>query len=404
MIEINGIELFKDTSILDVRESRWKSCVSDINNFTSAYLLDAQEEIIEEMIQKYLLKVPTLYPPEGKDSKPVKMKKRALYPNHGERDRQVEGIRNTIIIPFNGDERFFQYRPTNHFNEFPRGSISQKAVILEIDYFQEDEVKLVNTIQNIINLIKECLREISNECETFNWSLKTNIRQFISKQIEKITSGNSLLEKLGIQIKKRTDLPNIYPVPVKRKRVEITSPEKSASQPHLEEKDYEDILSSINRMATVMEKAPNTFSKMPEESLRFVFLVPLNVLYEGQATGETFNSQGKTDILINVKGKNVFIAECKFWAGKRELFEAIDQILSYLNWRDTKTAILIFNRNKNFSNVLSEIEKAAPQHNSFKKFIKKNDESSFKYVFTQPNDEKREILLTIMAFDIPAAE
>jgi hypothetical protein len=31
--------------------------------------------------------------------------------------------------------------------------------------------------------------------------------------------------------------------------------------------------------------------------------------FKGQATGETFNFQGKTDILIRVEGKNVSIAE-----------------------------------------------------------------------------------------------
>ena len=38
---------------------------------------------------------------------------------------------------------------------------------------------------------------------------------------------------------------------------------------------------------------------------------------EGQATGETFNAAGKTDILLRIDGKNVFIGECKFWKGPK---------------------------------------------------------------------------------------
>jgi len=45
---------------------------------------------------------------------------------------------------------------------------------------------------------------------------------------------------------------------------------------------------------------------MDEESIRQHFLVQLNGQYEGQATGETFNFEGKTDILVRSEGKKHF--------------------------------------------------------------------------------------------------
>lgn len=57
---------------------------------------------------------------------------------------------------------------------------------------------------------------------------------------------------------------------------------------------------------------------------------------------------------VSISGKNVFIAECKVWHGEKELLDAIDQVLSYMNWRDTKAAIPIFNRNANFTSVLAQ--------------------------------------------------
>jgi hypothetical protein len=92
-----------------------------------------------------------------------------------------------------------------------------------------------------------------------------------------------------------------------------------------------------------------------EKVLRFHFLVQLNGVFEGQATGETFNFQGKTDILIRVDEKSIFIAECKFWKGENSFIETIDQLLSYLSWRDTKAAMVVFNRNADFSDVLAKI-------------------------------------------------
>jgi hypothetical protein len=121
-------------------------------------------------------------------------------------------------------------------------------------------------------------------------------------------------------------------------------------------------------------------------------------------TGETFNFQGKTDILIRAKGRNVFIAECKFWSGEKAYLETVDQLLSYLSWRDTKAAVVVFNRNAGFGAVLNKIMEATPKHPNCKRQMAKMDESTFRYVFGQPNDANHEIILTVMAFDVSKAE
>lgn len=168
--------------------------------------------------------------------------------------------------------------------------------------------------------------------------------------------------------------------------------------------EYDEILGIIRNMGRVMEQSPRAFEKMGEEDLRTHFLVQLNGQYGGRATGETFNYQGKTDILIREEGKNIFVAECKFWGGERQFHETIDQLLSYLSWRDTKAAVLIFSRNQNFSEVLHKLEESAPLHTSFQRFVGKLDESSFQYVFHQPADKNREVILSVLAFNVPRPE
>lgn len=165
--------------------------------------------------------------------------------------------------------------------------------------------------------------------------------------------------------------------------------------------EYEEILRIMKNMTRVMEYSPHAFVKMGEEDLRTHFLVQLNGAYEGQATGETFNFEGRTDILIRVDGRNIFIAECKFWTGEKAYLETIDQLLRYLSWRDTKAAIVVFNRNVGFSDVVAKIAEATPKHANFKRMVGKLDESSFRYIFGQPNDTNREITVTVQAFDIP---
>src|SRR5450759_2754106 len=159
----------------------------------------------------------------------------------------------------------------------------------------------------------------------------------------------------------------------------------------------------IGSMVLVLERSPRAFHDMGEADLRTHFLVQLNGQYDGQATGETFNYQGKTDILIRADGKNVFIAECKFWSGAKAFLETIDQLLSYLHWRDTKAAVLVFNRNADFSAVLAKMVEAVPKHPNYKRELGQRGETEFRYVFRQRDDTNREMILTVLAFDIPTA-
>ena len=94
-------------------------------------------------------------------------------------------------------------------------------------------------------------------------------------------------------------------------------------------------------MSLVIERNPSSFASLDEEAIRDHFLIQLNGHYEGGATGETFNASGKTDILIREGNKNVFIAECKFWRGPKIFADAVNQLLGYLTWRDSKCALLI---------------------------------------------------------------
>jgi hypothetical protein len=155
-------------------------------------------------------------------------------------------------------------------------------------------------------------------------------------------------------------------------------------------------------MATTMERDPATFATLGEESLRSLFLATLNSHFQGQATGETFNAEGKTDILIRVNDRNVFVAECKIWKGSQSLSAAIDQVLGYAAWRDTKTAILLFSRNKDFTSVIEQIDKVVHDHACFKKTLAKRGDTEFCYKFRSRDDPNRELTLTVLAFNVPS--
>jgi len=164
---------------------------------------------------------------------------------------------------------------------------------------------------------------------------------------------------------------------------------------------YDHILTVLQNMAHVMERSPSAFRAMGEEDLRQHFLVQLNGQFEGTATGETFNVVGKTDILLRTNGRNVFIAECKFWKGPKHYREAIDQLLSYTAWRDTKTAVLVFNRETALSTVLAGIVAETENHPSFKRRMEWKHETGLRCVLHHRGDTNRELILTLLLFDVP---
>ena len=118
-------------------------------------------------------------------------------------------------------------------------------------------------------------------------------------------------------------------------------------------------------------------------------------------TGETFNKAGKTDILIRYDNKNLFVAECKFWKGEKVHHKTIDQLLSYLTWRDSKAAIVYFVPTKEMAAPLAAIEASTPNHPCFLSANGKREESWFHYDFHLPGDRARVIHVAILCFHLP---
>lgn len=153
----------------------------------------------------------------------------------------------------------------------------------------------------------------------------------------------------------------------------------------------------------MFERLPSTYAKKEEEHLRDHILLTLGAAVIGSATGETFNKRGKTDILVRnlVSGSNEFVGECKFWRGEVVYHRAIDQLLSYLSWRDNKAAVILFVPNKGFSNVLQSIRDSTPRHRQFLRLESEADDSWFNYIFNMSGEPNREIQLAVMAYHMP---
>lgn len=321
------------------------------------------------------------------------------------RPAYVTGTEIEYSVPFDGDRNVFDVRPTTYTLNPPRGHIVGGELRIYIRGIDLAPDAVTREFDTTLSQIEGHLQTLRSDTSKLSAQLPSVARNSIESRRKKLLSDQNLVSSLGYNIKQREGISRTYVAPEVRRKVTATLPPASSEpykpEPELPLNEYEHILEVIQNMALVIERSPSAFATMDEESLRTHILVQLNGHYEGQATGETFNFEGKTDILIRSEGKNIFIAECKFWNGPKKLAETIDQLLGYSSWRDTKVAVIIFNRNKDFTNVLATLDETTKQHPNFKRDLGNQSETAFRYIFAHRDDPNCEMVLTAIAFDVP---
>ena len=319
----------------------------------------------------------------------------------------ARGSRWRLHIPFEGDERLFDRRSSWSSSLVPEGRVDSANrriqlhfEVLEIDYEHFNQ-KLESQLQNF----RRWIGWNNDEVKTFNGNIRDRANDRINRRRNSVLKIKNLAANIPFAMARRQDAPSTYAVPIIERRIVPVFPsvlnEAFEPEPTLEDEQYENILGVISSMTLVMERSPKAFRNMHEEDLRSHYLVQLNGQYEGHATGETFNCQGKTDILIRSGDKNIFVAECKFWTGPSDFEAALNQLLGYTCWRDTKTALIIFNRETQMSTVLSKIPDVAKNHPNFKRALDYDHVSGFRYCLGHNGDMNRELTLTVLVFDIP---
>jgi hypothetical protein len=332
-------------------------------------------------------------------------------PDRYNRDRSrpfhIKGTANKFFVPFSGEADLFKCQPSTFTSAPPIGEVLGSELVLTYTSTGHDAQSIRTQFDRDLGEIKRYLQWIDNDLGAHNLGAQAHAHAAVKRRKEKILANRGLVASLGFPMRQRPNAPKTYAAPEIKRKPAVRMPAASTApfrpEPTLDAKEYDHILSVIDNMVLVMERSPRAFAGMQEEDLRQHFLVQLNGQYEGQATGETFNYEGKTDILIRADARNVFIAECKFWRGEKAFSATLDQVLAYVAWRDTKTAVLVFNRNKDFSAVLEIIKGAIGAHPNFKHFLEYRREAGWRAIFHHRDDRNRELVVTVHAYDVPSS-
>jgi hypothetical protein len=370
----------------------------------------AEDALVGSLARKYSLNAPVL----RQDATEVSHEEATLDVSHDhdriihDRSRpfSIPATRYTYHVPFTGDGSLFQCTASTVSFNPPRAALRSGELELVFVCPHDKTVDLKGQFEQALASVNSHLAWIARDVREFNEALPGKAQAAIARRRARLVASHETARSLGYPLRRRSDAPKTYAVPEVRRKAP-TSPKPLADaaaplEPALALEEYEHILSVIANMVLVMERSPAAFRTMDEEALRQHFLVQLNGQYEGQATGETFNFEGKTDILVRLEGKNIFIAECKFWSGPQSLDDAITQLLGYASWRDTKTAILLFNRSRRLTTVLNAIPGVVQRRPEFLRVLQCATETGFRYVLHHRDDPERELVLTVLAFEVPA--
>lgn len=410
---MNRRELFADGALNEWLRDRLRQAVEDASSIPADRVLSLPEpDLLEELVERYRVDPPVLhvdrrYTPGAEDVRIDVSQDPARAIWHTTRPFYVQGTRYKVRIPFEGNADLFWLRPSRWATVSPVGMVEGQELVIwhEAPADSMDPKGFERAIDENINLIKTYLQAVESDCVDFNRELERQLREALRRRKEKVLKDRQLEEYLRIPVERRSDASPVFSVSVPRRERSghpsyPTGIKAFAPEPAVSQEDYAEILTVIRSWRDLVERLPKTFQKMSERELRDILLVVLNNQF-GPAGAEVFSREGKTDIFIWHERGAVFIAECKIWAGARGFQKAVDQLLGYLVWRDTKSALIVVVRGQDVTRVLEQADKVLREHPRYKR--NSSDVAGFPvYVLHHEGDPAREILVALVLVAIPA--
>lgn len=412
----NADTLFTRGSLDDVlralREKRVQELVEQIPR--DQFCASADDQIVEHVTSKIEITPLTIYEDRMEmDQNEGKMDVSGHWDRNSFRDHgpiYTASVRVTVTIPFTGDPNLWQLYPNPRRLSAPRATIRQPGrdgvgyldIAMEHPADGDPAGRFKRHLEETLEDLRFALANQAKQIKQFHQALPDRIRQIVERRRKYLEQHDEVKKVLDIPLKHRPGAPSVEPIKVKRKMVRPLPPAPSTPpEPGIRDEDYEHILKVMRHEGRTFEATPATFAKHDEEELRDIILAHLNGHYEGDATGESFRGAGKTDIRIESGNRAAFIGECKVWRGQKQLTEALDQLLSYLTWRDCKAALVIFNKDvAGFAGIQQKVPEALAAHANHISSIDTNQPGEWRLRFRSATDPDRRITVHVFLFNL----
>lgn len=406
----DGFHAFSEYDGYSMLEKQKSAITQAIKGQNDDYILNVnKEEYIQHLISKFRIDPIKIYRDRLSVSSHEEQVPAEMNPNDYFMDRGSSYARDVIQfhLPFSGDQQLLKVKASTYSMSPPLITLENNFICFKIINFNLTPERIRQESDNIINDIISQNAHLESDLNNFNNSIESIAKQAFDARKQQLLQKNDLISALGVPVRQAGKTSSTFSVPAQRTKAIAEKPKPTVTEkgytpePTIDNTIYVQILKIIHDVGKQFERLPSTYSGKEEEHLRDHMLLILEPNFEGAATGETFNKSGKTDILLRHEGKNIFIAELKFWHGQKGFLDTITQLLGYLTWRDSKSAVVMFVRNKNFTTVLDTAKEAITQHSNYLGFESEQEEGWYHYRFHINDDENREVKLSLMLFHIP---
>ena len=401
------MRIFGEMNLRDYLEYRIEKLRQEIQSEQPAQLLNVE-------IDQYIQYLKTRYDVDplviNWDGMVVSTEERSVGTDEAPRDfhfrRPGTVVKQHVIyeIPYSGEQDLLRAAPSSRLLWGRQLRVTPSNICIEIVNWRDDPEEIKRALAETLGPLRQQSENVNREVRQWREQLEQCARQAVEARKQQLLKQANLLANLGVPIRRSDSVPDTFTVPATPRRISVRKPSASTSsfrpEPTLDPSTYRHILELCGQMGIEMERHPAVYAQKDEEALRDHFLMILSPHFQS-ASGETFNRGGKTDILIRHEGKNLFVAECKFWRGAKSFHEAIDQLLGYLTWRDSKTAMLLFVDRKDIGPVLSKIKTAAREHPCFVTEKESRTEGRTDLRMHLPDDDSRGVDLSVLAFHFP---
>lgn len=304
-----------------------------------------------------------------------------------------------LKVPYRGEKHLLHKCPRSHTLSFPTyDELTDQEIVHYVDYQVKgrDAEKIKSTIDKDISRwhgkLKQYVKRLNNDIRKMQESLERKARRFIEDHRGNMEAKEEALANLGISTRKVEDG---FVIPKKKKEIELPDSDTPTSENmRLHDQVFLDILDIIDSMKVSIERMEKPVRELDEESLRSIFLAAIDSHY-GTATAESFNRGGKTDILVKHQGRNLFVAECKFWTGKKGLQEAIDQLLDNLTADDGHATLLVFSNREKIVQVRERAKEAVEEHANFQSVLTRFNDHDV-YRFQKPSGTQTKVSVKVV--------
>ncbi|MET7531779.1 hypothetical protein [Streptomyces goshikiensis] len=398
-----GNKLFSNGDLADTLNHKLGQIANAVAGWSENDLLALPQADVHEALRARFIIDPIVLDRDGITAEPIED---GLMPTrHFGETVNVTVTTVTLAVPITGDQALLGLRPSHYTHNPPTATVRSGELRISWSGPVNPAPSAVQQgVDKQLNEIQQWLDWSAAQVTAYNEAAGQRIVREVQARKERALANRDLQASLGFPMRKRSDA-DTYAVPITRKRI---VPRRSAPtaqpfrpEPALDEKQYEAALEVLWHQRNQLERAPTTVAKMGEEQIRDLLLVHLNGHFEGQAAGEVFNNVGKTDILIRVEDRHIFIGECKIWRGPKTITDTLDQLLSYLTWRDTKAALVLFIRSGVPGETIAKAVVKFREHPNYKRDGRQATGERHDFVFTANSDPNQEVKLAFLPFHLP---